>query len=68
MNLIRDLPAEALPFINFKIAGSQTDFEFFVDTTTPVYSWSLSWIQGRVGQVPIGRTDSLQFLWETGDA
>ena len=68
MQLIRDLPPDALPFINFKIAGSQTDFEFFVDTSTPVYGWRTSFIQGRVGQVPIGPTDDLQFLWETGNA
>jgi len=55
-----------MAFINAKIGGSLVDFEFQVDDTTQFGDWRYNWARGQVGQAPIGPSQSIHQLWETG--
>jgi len=57
-----------MPFVNLEIAGSKLDFEFSVDYKTDQGYWWDKAARGQVGELPIGKNDSVKFLWETGYA
>jgi hypothetical protein len=67
-NVIADLKADELPFINGKIANALVDFTDNVDFTTSISQWEKNSLSGRVGDQPISKTDKISMLWETGNS
>jgi hypothetical protein len=67
-NLMENLEAEDLPFVNAKINGALVDFEGQVDHETKIHGWRWNRVRGRVTDQPPSSKAVPQMLWETGNA
>jgi len=68
VQLIQELKADELQFINARIGGSLVDFEFIIDDSTTFSQYYRNSVRGVVGELPIGESYNISMQWETGQA
>jgi len=64
--LIQDLAADEMMFINTKVGGSLLDFEDNVSHETTYSSYYRNFARGQVGELPVGESYGISMQWETG--